>query len=78
MGRRYAAILGSLAFGATMARGLVHHCGMEATLWDAMTYLVFFAVVGGLAGALAAWIVEDYVRDRIEKEVAELARQTNS
>jgi hypothetical protein len=62
--RRYAGILGSLAFLTTLIRGMLHGGDPETVLWSAWCALLAFALVGGIAGRLAAWIVEDAVRSR--------------
>ncbi|MBI3838916.1 MAG: hypothetical protein HY288_13420 [Planctomycetia bacterium] len=65
VGRRYAGILGLLAFLTIVMRGLVHGSGVESTLLAAAFHLVFFAFVGYLVGQLAGWIVLDSVRAKL-------------
>ena len=69
MGRKYAGILGLLAFLATVARGFVCGGAAEPTLFAAWLGLVALSAVGFLAGSLGEWIVEDSVRSRIAMEV---------
>ncbi len=76
MGRAYAGILGPLAFLTVLAHGLIHSAGAQQTLWRATLGLAAFGVVGGLAGQLAGWIVEDSVRGRLADEIAKQSAQT--
>jgi hypothetical protein len=62
--RLYAGILGLLAFLATLIRGMLHDGSPEAILGSALGNLLIFAVVGGVIGEVARWIVEDAVYHR--------------
>jgi hypothetical protein len=68
MGRNYAAVLGILAFSTTLARGLVHGSGLQATLETAIGQSIAFAAVGWIIGESAAWIVEDSVRSELKTD----------
>ena len=70
MGRRYAGILGSLAFLTVVTRGLVHGAGVQATLSNAVVCLFVFACVGYVLGRLAGGIVLDSVRSNRTRELA--------
>jgi hypothetical protein len=63
--RLYAGILGLLAFVTTLVQGLLHQGNPESVLWAACCNLSVFALVGGFAGRMAAWIVEDATRRRL-------------
>lgn len=62
MGRAYAGILGPLACGIILARGILAGSGAEQTLWAASGGLFLFAALGYLAGLTADLIVRDSVR----------------
>ena len=82
MGRAYAGILGPLAFGTVVARGLVQGSSVESTLEMACICLFVFAVIGWLVGGVAGQIVDDSVRARFASEQkaqqAETAAETRS
>jgi len=70
LGRSYAGILGPLACGVLVLRGLVHGAGVDATLRDAWLGLIVFSAVGYLIGRLGGWIVEDSVRWQLKEALA--------
>ena len=72
MGRKYAGILGPLACATVVARGLLGRHSVEATLLSASLCLFAFAAVGFVLGELAAWIVADAMRARLQAELAAL------
>ena len=69
MGRRYAGILGALAFLTVVGRGLIDGGGAETTLRIAVTSLFVMAVVGVIVGRLAAWFVEESIRWQVRAEL---------
>ena len=73
MGRIYAGVLGSLAFLTVLARSLVHTGGAESSIGQAIVCLLVFALIGGVLGQLAGWIVDDSVRSRLAAELAAAA-----
>jgi hypothetical protein len=73
VGATYAGILGPLAFGTVVARGLAHGSAPEGTLWLATQCLAVFGTLGYLIGALAGWIVWDAVRSGIMADAARAA-----
>jgi hypothetical protein len=62
MGRRYAGILGTLAFSTVLVHGVTHDAGAAETLLRASGALVVMAGVGAIIGALAGWTVAEAVR----------------
>ncbi len=73
VGRTYAGVLGSLAFTAVAARGLVHGGTPDSVLPIACGWMFGFALLGFIAGELAGWIVEESVRANLVRAAA--ARQ---
>ncbi len=71
MGRRYAAVLGLLAFAAVLLRSIFAGSSAEAALEQAIVSLFGFAIVGAIGGWLAGWIVEDAIRTRLRAELAQ-------
>ena len=61
---------------AALIRGLAHGSGPMAAVTTAWVCLVVFACIGGAVGALAAWIVEQSVRERVLAEL-ESAEQSS-
>lgn len=70
----YAGILGLLAMLAALMRGLTHGSGTATVVITAWICLLVFACIGAAVGALAGWIVEQSVRERVlaELEASEL------
>jgi hypothetical protein len=75
MGRRYAAVLGLLAFSVTIARGIAANGTCESVLGQAIAALFVFMLLGGIAGWLAERAIDDDIRSRLS---AELAAQSTS
>lgn len=71
MGRTYAGVLGPIAFLTMAARGWKQGGDVEPVLLSAWLALVAFAALGYVVGRVAAWIVEDSVKTRINWELAE-------
>ena len=69
MGRYYAGVLGPLAFGTLVFRGLIHGGSIESTLQAACLGLFAFAPIGYVAGQVASFIVEDSVRSKFALEL---------
>jgi hypothetical protein len=72
MGRKYAGILGPLAFATVVARGLLGRHGVEATILWASCCLFAFAAAGYVFGKLAGWIVAEAMQARFNAELAAL------
>jgi|SoiMetStandDraft_5_1073268.scaffolds.fasta_scaffold2023382_1 hypothetical protein len=66
MGRTYAGVLGLLAFGLLLARGLLLGAGAEGTLATACGGLFGFAAAGLCAGMLADRFTSEAVKTRFE------------
>ncbi len=66
MGRKYAGVLGLLAFGLILARGLLQGSDAEACLAAACGGLFGFAAVGLVAGILADRFTGEAVKARFE------------
>lgn len=75
MGRKYAGILGPLACGIILARGVLHGSGVEATMLAASSGLFLFAAIGWLTGSLADRLVRESVHTQFQTALA--AWQTN-
>jgi hypothetical protein len=70
MGRRYACVLGLLAFSAVLFRGIMAGGSWDSTLSFAIVCLCGFAFIGGIAGILAEGIVDDSIRGQLTSEIA--------
>jgi len=66
MGRKYAGVLGLLAFGLIVARGLLLGSDAEACLAAACGGLFGFAAVGVVAGTLADRFTSEAVKAKFE------------
>lgn len=71
MGRAYAGILGPLAVGVVILRGLKDQAGVEPTLLAALSGLLVFAGLGYLAGRLAERLVAEAVRTQFAAALAQ-------
>ncbi len=78
MGRKYAGILGWLAFALTLARGLVLGRLEPGLLWHAVAAMFVMAAVGWLAGTLAESLVAEAVRVRFAAAWQEQASATDT
>jgi hypothetical protein len=72
MGRTYAGVLGLLAFGLILARGLLRGSDAEACLAAACGGLFGFAAVGLVAGTLADRFISEAVKARFEAALKSL------
>lgn len=71
VGRRYAGLLGSLAFATTLFHGVLHNAGVQATVGRATAALAVFAVIGGILGLIAERTVEESVRTTLAEKLAQ-------
>lgn len=72
MGRAYAGVLGSLACGMILARGVIACGGLESTIASACLALFGFAALGWIAGQLAERFTQESVRMRFQAALASL------
>ena len=72
----YAGILGPLAMLAALIRGLTHGSSAATVVMTAWICLLVFACIGAAVGALAGWIVEQSVHERVLVEL-ESSEQLN-
>lgn len=70
MGRRFAGILGLVAFAAIVVRGVIHGSGLQGTLWVALPWLWIGVISGWTLGSIAQKVIEDSVTDQIATELA--------
>ena len=59
MARRFAGVLGLVAFAVTTFRGVVIARAAEAAICDAIDVMFLFAIVGAIAGWIADMIVNE-------------------
>lgn len=64
MGRKYAGILGWLAFAMLLFRGMLAGSFQPGLIWQACCGLLIFAAVGAVAGMLANRFVTESVLAR--------------
>lgn len=72
MGRNYAGVLGLLAFGLILARGLLLGADADAALASACGGLFGFAAVGLVAGNLADRFTSEAVKAKFEEAMKSL------
>jgi hypothetical protein len=70
MARSYAGVLGLVAFATTIAHGVLHGRGPEATLLWASIGMLAFAAIGSLLGSIGAATVEEAARLKMARELA--------
>ena len=66
MGRTYAGILGPLACGMLLARGLVAGAEASETMLAASAGLFLFAAIGYITGLVADQLIRDSVRTQFQ------------
>ncbi|MEM6979979.1 MAG: hypothetical protein AAF539_09955 [Planctomycetota bacterium] len=69
MTRSLAISLGSLAMGLVILRGAVHGELAAAVAGEAISMLIVFLIIGGLAGAIVEYLVRDALEDLYRKRV---------
>ncbi len=70
MTRSYAAALGSLAMGLVVFRGAIRGELAGAVAVEAIFALMVFAVIGGVAGWIADYLIRDALETLFRKQVA--------
>lgn len=78
MGRAYAGVLGLVACGIILARGLFSGAGVEGTLLAASGGLFLFAAIGYLAGQTAQMLVENSVRTQFQAALTAYESKTQT
>lgn len=69
VGRRFAGVLGTLAFAVTISRGVWDAVPAELCLKDASVALAVFSAVGWLIGHAAEIILFDALHRRFQEEM---------
>ncbi|MBM4001750.1 MAG: hypothetical protein FJ295_00475 [Planctomycetes bacterium] len=67
--KKYAGILGIVAFLTMLTRGAMHDAGLEGTVMTSCGGAIVFAALGFLLGLAAESIVTDAVRRRFVEEM---------
>lgn len=75
MGRNYAGILGPLAFGLIVARGVILGGGVEGTLLAASLASLAFATLGYVAGQMADHLIRESVQNQFRSLMADWEKQ---
>lgn len=70
MARRYAAVLGLLAFAAVLMQAVAADAAWAPTLSWAIACLIVFTILGAIIGWLAEQIMDDALQSIISEEVA--------
>ncbi len=73
MARAYAGVLGFLGMGITLLRGAIVGAGFEGTVTSAVYAMVSLALVGFVVGWIAEATIDESVRSKMEKQLAELS-----
>ncbi|MCH2124321.1 MAG: hypothetical protein MK165_05990 [Pirellulaceae bacterium] len=69
MGQKFAGVLGTLAFVATLVRELIEGAAAEASLILSTFCLLGFAAIGWFVGTIAEWIIVESVLTRFHHEL---------
>lgn len=69
MHRRYALSLGSVAFALVTVRGALGGEVVSEVMVQAIVAMVMFAMMGGVAGAIADYLVKQDLEDRYRRRV---------
>ena len=69
MTRSYAASLGALAMALVVIRGAIRGELADAVAAEAIVAMLVFAMVGGVAGWIADYLVRDSMETRFRKRV---------
>jgi len=70
MSRSYALSLGTIAMSLVLVRGALRREFVDEVAVESMIALVLFAVIGGLAGAIADYLVRDDLERQYRRRVA--------
>lgn len=69
MGRNYGGILGLVAFATVIGRGMVALSSIESVIQVASIAMFLFAGLGWIVGSIAARIVDESVRQKVNAEL---------
>jgi len=75
MSRQYSGVLGMLAFGVSIARGIVGGSSLNSVMLLAVGSMFLFGFVGWIVGNIADATVADSVRWQLNKELADYEEQ---
>ncbi len=78
MARAYAGVLGSLSMAVVMLRGAIAGAGFEGTVANALPAVALMGAVGFIVGWIAEATIDESVRSRLEKQLAELEQTTEA
>lgn len=69
MGRNYGGILGLVAFATMIGRGMVALSSIDSVVQIATVAMFIFAALGWIVGNIAARIVDESVRHKVNAEL---------
>lgn len=69
MGRTYGGILGLVAFATVIGRGMVALSSIESVILFACVVMFLFGGLGWIVGNIAARIVDESVRQKVNAEL---------
>jgi len=72
MDRSYGGILGLVAFATVIGRGMVALSSIESVIQMAAVAMFLFAALGWIVGNIAARIVDESVRQKVNAELVGL------
>ena len=75
MGRALAGVLGPLALVVVIVRSLRHATPTTEAMLTGLVAMFAFAIVGAIAGRVAATVMEDAVRSQVAASAAENRRE---
>ncbi len=75
MSRAYAGVLGFLAFGVSVARGVADGQDAAAVLPNACLALLLFAAAGAAAGVMGDSLVKESVEKNLQLEIEAFRRE---
>ena len=75
MGRALAGVLGPLALVVVIVRSLRHATPTTEAMLTGLVAMFAFAIVGAIAGRVAATVMEDAVRSQVVAELAASAAE---
>lgn len=73
MARRYAVIMGLIGLTVVVLRAAKNGGSFETAVLHGLGWMALFAIIGGVIGALAQTTVDEAMRLRVDRELAEIA-----